>query len=169
MWVTEKTVYTLFMDGWYSFHSFILSLLSEENHHCSFSLMLDVFLTFRLHPGAFGWGRLLTEEVVLSGYKVPPGVSTTEAQGLCTCSLFISFTLIFALTTFFLASLSVCLFLTLFICLPECLFNSIAPFVCLMLSVSLMVCLSASRSFCLSSLLFWQAELLSVLWNWEII
>ena len=112
--------------------------------------MLDVFLTFRLHPGAFGWGRLLTEEVVLSGYKVPPGVSTTQAQGLRTCSLFISFTLIFALTTCFLARLSVCLFLTLFICLPECLFNSIAPFVCLMLPVSLMVCLSASRSFCLS-------------------
>ena len=69
--------------------------------------MLDVFLTFRLHPGAFAWGRLLTEEVVLSGYKVPPGVSTTEAQGLRACSLFISFTLIFALTTFFLARLSV--------------------------------------------------------------
>ena len=71
--------------------------------------MLDVFLTFRLHPGAFAWGRVLTEEVVLSGYKVPPGVSKTEAQGLRTCSLLISFTLLFGFTTFFLARMSVCL------------------------------------------------------------
>ena len=42
--------------------------------------MLVIFLTFRLHPGASAWARVLTQEVVLSGYKVPPGVSKTEAQ-----------------------------------------------------------------------------------------
>jgi len=36
--------------------------------------------TLRLHPGGSYWPRVLTQEVVLSGYKVPPGVSKTVAQ-----------------------------------------------------------------------------------------
>jgi len=45
--------------------------------------MLFIFLTLRLHPGAFAWARILTQEVVLSGYKVPPGVSKTVVQLHC--------------------------------------------------------------------------------------
>ena len=138
----------------------------KENHHyryhqtslLSLSLMLFVFLTLRLHPGAFAWGRVLTQEVVLSGYKVPPGVSKTEAQshsveGLRACLLLVSFTLFFHLycllfgpSVFLSVCLSVCVFVWQYCAFR--LFNA----VCVSDSVS--TCLSA-MSVCFPSILYW--------------
>ncbi|KAL9965305.1 hypothetical protein ACROYT_G029084 [Oculina patagonica] len=38
--------------------------------------------SMRLHPGAFGWARTLTQDVVLSGYKVPSGTTVVYSNYL---------------------------------------------------------------------------------------